>query len=303
MIEEQKQKVLVVDDELTNVVILAHVLSENYDVETATTPEEALHIIFSDNKPDLVLLDIMLPGMDGYEICSRMKHDPQTMSIPIIFISAKDNDKDEEKGLRMGAVDYITKPFSLPIVQIRVKNHLELKKHRDRLEELSAIDPLTGIPNRRSFEEKFQDEWRRALRTDTPFGFMMIDIDFFKNYNDTYGHPAGDDCLVKVAHTLKNTVHRSGDYVARIGGEEFACLLPNSDTQGALHIAQQIQTAINALQIPHENSAISQVLTLSIGLVGKRPTQVASKEALMDIADKNLYQAKKNGRNQIVSND
>ena len=193
----KKQTVLIVDDAPANIKILGEVFKGSYKVRIATTGPKGLDIAMSPNPPDLILLDIVMPDMDGYEVCRRLKASKRTQNIPVIFITGKSEEADETMGLELGAVDYITKPFSLPIVKARVKTHMELKRHRDILENLSALDGLTGIPNRRRFDEFFEREWLRALREPALLSMIIIDIDFFKAFNDNYGHQAGDEVLCR----------------------------------------------------------------------------------------------------------
>ncbi|MDF2878060.1 MAG: hypothetical protein K0S30_1156 [Clostridia bacterium] len=215
---ENKQIVLIVDDAPTNLKVLGTALKDTYHLKLATNGEEALGLAISKNPPDIILLDIMMPDMDGYEVCKKLKEAPETRDIPVVFITAMNEEKDEELGLQLGAIDYITKPFSIPIVKARVKNHLELKQYRDMLKENSMIDGLTQIANRRRFDETLLVEWNRQKRHSEPLSMLMIDIDFFKNYNDTYGHLQGDECLRQIAQTIKKGLKRSTDLAARWGG-------------------------------------------------------------------------------------
>lgn len=210
-------KLLIVDDAPINIQLLNDVLKDDVRVFFATNGSDALKIA-STTIPDLILLDIMMPEMDGYEVCRKLKTDPLLRDIPVIFITAKSQQEDEATGLELGAVDYITKPFSPGIVRLRVRNHLELKRQRDLLGRLSFLDGLTGLPNRRGFDEFLSREWRRAVRNKSHISIVMIDIDKFKDYNDSYGHLAGDDCLKKVAAILENSLDRAADFVARYGG-------------------------------------------------------------------------------------
>jgi len=210
MIDLKHCKVLLVDDIQANINILYKTLKNEYDIESERDGESALKHIES-FPPDLILLDILMPGIDGYEVCKRLKANKRAKNVPVIFITSKSEEEDESKGLELGAVDYITKPFSKPIVRARVKNHLIMKKQRDLLENLSNRDGLTGIPNRRSFDMQLKTEWQRAVRSAVPLSLILMDLDFFKKFNDTYGHAAGDDCLKRVAQTLSNSLKRPID--------------------------------------------------------------------------------------------
>lgn len=298
-----KKTILIVDDVPANIRILGESLRSDYKIRLATSGKKALEIAGSSNPPDLILLDIIMPEMDGYEVCRQLKEDSTTKDIPVIFITSMNQEEDETKGLALGAVDYIVKPFSFPIVKARVKTHLELKHHRDTLETLSALDGLTGIPNRRRFDENLKIEWLRALRESNPLSLLMVDIDHFKYFNDKYGHISGDDCLKQVAICLAKSYYRPADFVARYGGEEFAVILPMTDIQGAVTVAQSLIKQIEKLKIPHGSSPISNQVTISLGAAAIIPHHDRSPTTLVEGADKCLYQAKEAGRNCVKSRD
>ncbi|GAK51646.1 response regulator receiver modulated diguanylate cyclase [Candidatus Moduliflexus flocculans] len=298
-----KPTILIADDIPMNIKILGDALKADYSIRFATDGLKALEIARSFPLPDLILLDIMMPGMDGYDVCRTLKEDKETQSIPIIFITAMSQEEDETKGLELGAVDYITKPFSLPIVKARIKTHIELKRHRDMLERLSLLDGLTGIPNRRRFDECFDIEWKRAERLSSFLSVIMIDIDLFKQFNDFYGHQHGDDCLKLVAKTLAGSVKRASDCVARYGGEEFVGILPDTDIQGAIQVGDAMRQNVEALRMPHERSTVTDYVTISLGTATTIPTRGQSRFSLLEVADKNLYHAKADGRNCVKSTD
>jgi diguanylate cyclase (GGDEF)-like protein len=275
-------------------------LDDEYDIDNVLDGESALKYLES-NVTDLILLDIVMPGIDGYEVCRRLKAIERTKDIPIIFITSMGEEEDESNGLELGAVDYITKPFSKPIVRARVKNHLIMKKQRDLLHNLSNLDGLTSIPNRRSFDRFLDIEWRQAVRLAKPLSLIMMDVDFFKNYNDVYGHAAGDDCLRQAAQTLASSLKRPRDYVARYGGEEFAALLPETDSNGADTVATAMRNNIVALDIPHSHSTVASHVTMSLGAATIVPTQDMDPLLLIEAADKALYRAKEEGRNRLIS--
>lgn len=299
----EKQTILIVDDVPANIRILGESLKAHYNIRLATDGKKALEIALSMNPPDLILLDIVMPGLDGYEVCKLLKADKRSENTPVIFITAMDQEEDETLGLEIGAVDYITKPFSLPIVKARIKTHLELKRHRDFLENLSNLDGLTGIPNRRRFNEAMDMEWFRAIRAGSSIALLMMDIDYFKSYNDTYGHVSGDDCLKQVARSMKGQMHRPADLIARYGGEEFACLLPRTDINGAIRVAENMRKAVAALRLPHTDSQISEHVTISIGVAVAKPEAEKSPAQLLASADECLYKAKNSGRNRIINMD
>ncbi|MGF7185863.1 diguanylate cyclase (GGDEF)-like protein [Desulfitispora alkaliphila] len=295
----EKHTILIVDDSRTNIMTLAELLKDDWNIKVATSGKAALRIAEAKKQPDIILLDVMMPEMDGYEVCKRLKEAPETKDIPIIFVTAMDRVEDEEYGLSLGAIDYITKPYSPPLVKARVKNHLELKQYRDMLKETSMIDGLTGIPNRRRFDEALSMEWSRAARYGNSLSLVMIDIDHFKNYNDTYGHLEGDECLRKVAAAMQSIPKRNTDIVARWGGEEFACLLPDADEASANEIAEELRKKVMALQIPHESSQVSDVVTVSLGVATMVPQKGQQPDVLVKKADQALYNAKKSGRNRV----
>ena len=290
-------KILVVDDEPINVDVLGGVLSSLGEIITADNGRDAIDICKS-NKPDIVLLDVMMPQMDGYEVCAELKGDEDTNDIPIIFVTALADDTDEARGIEMGAIDYLTKPVNATVAIARIRNHLELKKYRDYLAEMGFIDGLTGIPNRRRFEDHFASEWQRGRRSETEMSLILMDIDQFKLYNDTYGHQSGDSCLTLVGQALAKSAHRPGDMIARYGGEEFIAVLPDTGGDGAIRMAETIRDNMSALKIAHEPSDVSDYVTLSMGLVTWKISGDKDPKAMIEAADKALYDAKKNGRNR-----
>lgn len=292
--------ILVVDDAPENLRVLSAVLKDQYRIKVATNGERALALAASDDPPDLILLDVVMPGMDGYEVCKRLKSDPKTAAIPVLFVSSRDEEEDEARGLDAGGIDYIVKPVRPSIVQARVKNHIELKRSRDLLERLTTVDHLTGISNRRRYDEYLELECRRATRDGEPLSLIAIDIDHFKAYNDHYGHPEGDACLIAVAQALAATVTRPTDVVARCGGEEFACILPGTDASGAAGLAEQMRQAVASLELPHQGSAPHGCVTISLGVATWVPEPGQSPQLLADAADRALYQAKADGRNRFV---
>lgn len=294
----EKELILVVDDSPTNLAILNVVLREIYQVISANNGADALSLAAAE-EPDLIILDIMMPGMDGYEICDRLKANPFTRDIPVMFVTSMDQERQEAKGLALGAVDYIAKPVSPPIVLARVRNQLELKRQRDILRRLSAIDGLTGIANRRAFEEDFDREWRRAIRVKSSLAVFLTDIDHFKLYNDAYGHGAGDDCLRLLGQALSKAMLRPADLLARYGGEEFVGLLPDTEAAGATIVGERLLGATRALALPHAHSPIAATVTISVGLAVCRPSVQIDRANLFKLAGDALYAAKKGGRNQL----
>ncbi|WP_029933576.1 diguanylate cyclase [Thiomicrospira pelophila] len=296
----ENNAVLIVDDISSNIQVLANALQTDYRIKVATNGQRALEICRSESPPDLILLDIMMPEMDGYEVCRELKSDTETSSIPIIFVTALSEATDEEKGLNLGAADYITKPFHLPIVKARVRNHLNLKLKTDLLEEMSHVDGLTHIANRRHFDEMMKKEARRVTRISQPLSLIMLDIDYFKNFNDNYGHGLGDECLIQVAKAMRGIIQRPSDLLARYGGEEFAVILPETPLEGALKVAQALRETIENLAFPHAYSKVADHVTISLGVASNERDQKISVENLLKQADQALYKAKKAGRNQVA---
>ena len=295
----QDARILIVDDTPINIKVLGEALRSDYKISVATSGEQALKIASSDAPPDLILLDIVMSGMDGYEVCTKLKNNQKTEKIPVIFITAKSHEKEETKGFELGAIDYITKPISVPIVRARVHTHLELKRTRDVLENLSHLDGLTGIANRRRLDEFLVKEWNRAIRKAKPICFILLDIDYFKAFNDNYGHIEGDECLRGVVNALASCIRRPGDILARYGGEEFAVVLPDTDLEGAVQVAEAMRQEVSDQAILHEYSEIANVVTISIGVACVIPNANDRPAKLIQFADQLLYQAKKAGRNQV----
>ena len=296
-----KSTILIVDDTPLNIKILAQALFKEYEVKIATDGATALTIIDQDKKPDLVLLDIIMPEMDGYEVCKRIKNNPSTWNIPIIFVSGKGDVKDQQHGFDLGAVDFITKPFEIPLVLARINVQLRLKRKSEKLEKLALLDALTDIPNRRSLDDTVEREFKRAKRNKKMISLLMIDVDHFKTFNDHYGHGAGDMCLRKIAQTLESCIKRPGDMVGRYGGEEFMVILPDCVQCGAVAIAENMRQNIEKLNIPHEHSSVTDHVTVSIGVESKLCESEITYKEIMEKADQMLYLAKQQGRNRVVS--
>lgn len=298
---QSHQTILIVDDEPINIRALELVLGGEHNLVFATSGEMALEMAQNDPQPDLILMDIVMPGLDGFEVCDLLKKNVKTHNIPVVFLTARWETSEEARGLELGAVDYIRKPFSPPIIRARIRNHLELKKNRDLLENLSTLDGLTNIPNRRRFDEIFAHEWNRALRTRAPLSLLFIDIDHFKNYNDCYGHLSGDDCLKAVARVLQSSLGRPADFLARFGGEEFIILLPDTKESGCRHLAENIRKAVESLGIEHRDSPVADHVTVSVGAVTCVDVTQCDRSIILEHADRLLYKAKHEGRNCVRS--
>ncbi len=290
--------ILVVDDQTGNIELLHQIFVNDYQVLTATSAQQALTLCYS-QRPDLLLVDVDMPEMNGYELCQSLKADDTVCDIPLIFVTAHTGPEFEKFGLDCGAVDFITRPFNQQIVRARVKTHLTVKRQADLLRRMAYLDGLTGICNRRFFNERLSAEWLRAQRNQGNLGIVILDIDFFKRYNDLYGHLAGDECLRQVAKALVAGLKRPGDLLARYGGEEFVCLLPDTQLDGTLQVAQQLRQQVWDAQIPHAASETATVVTISLGVCSMVPQADLSEAELLHYADVQLYRAKSQGRNQV----
>jgi diguanylate cyclase (GGDEF)-like protein len=252
---------------------------------------------------DLVLLDVEMPGLDGFEVCRRLKADPRTAEIPIIFLTARDAMSDEALGFDVGGVDYIAKPIRPSIVRARVRTHLELKQARDTLERIASIDALTGIANRRGFDKAFDLEWRRALRRGRWLSLAIADVDNFKGFNDAFGHMKGDACLRDVGASFNRITRRSGELASRYGGEEFALIFPDLDGPLMHQALTAVIEGVHALEIPHPASPGSTIVTVSVGAVSVLPTRDQAMLEVLETTDRLLYEAKETGRNRCVHVD
>ncbi len=312
--------ILIVDDITANLkVAVEHLKLYNFEVLTARTGEAGIERARL-AQPDLILLDVQMPGIDGFETCRRLKADPQTSAIPVIFMTVLTNVEDKLKGFAAGGVDYVPKPFQVEELIARVNTHLtiyrlqrelqtEIRERRQaetalrkanlELHRLAVLDDLTQIPNRRRFEQYLLSQWQTGGQA--PLSLLMCDVDFFKRYNDGYGHQVGDHCLQLVAQVISNAVGHARDLPARYGGEEFAVILPETDLPGALRVAESIRTELHQRNLPHAYSDAANHITLSIGAASCLPDQTTSPEALIAAADAALYTAKSRGRNQVAA--
>jgi diguanylate cyclase (GGDEF)-like protein len=299
-----KPKLLVVDDQPINIQVMYQAFAGDYQVFMATSGAQALTIC-KDNPPDLILLDVVMPGLDGFEVCAKLKADEATRHIPIIFVTAHTDAAQETHGLSLGAVDFIAKPVNPAVVRARVKTHLTLKFQSDLLRKLVFLDGLSGVFNRRYFDQQLGTEWSRSARSGLPLSLILLDVDFFKAFNDRYGHQAGDDCLRMLAVTLKSALKRPADLVARYGGEEFACILPDTSFTDAMVLAGELERRVRELKVAHDDSSVDSVVTISLGVASRMGTPSDSSDAqtLLGLADAQLYQAKHTGRGRVCGTE
>jgi diguanylate cyclase (GGDEF)-like protein len=291
------------DDKVTRTCLRQAMEQEGYRVVEANDGESCL-ATFSQMQPDVVLLDAVMPIMDGFTCCTNLQKIAGGNRIPVLIITALEDADSVNQAFEAGAVDYVTKPIHWAVLFQRVRRLIqqvrlyeELEKANHELKRLATSDGLTQVANRRHFDEYLQQEWQRMQREKGPLSLILCDIDFFKAYNDTYGHQAGDDCLRQVAAALQRSAKRSVDLAARYGGEEFAIILPNTDMEGAVQVAQDIQESIQDLAIAHRKSKVGEILTVSIGVATTIPVPFIAPQMLIEAADRALYQAKDDGRN------
>ena len=311
--------ILIVDDDTFMRKILVRYLErDNYQVVEATNGMEALHV-YQETSPDMILLDAMMPVLDGFECCSQLQKLPNGDHVPVLIITALDDGESVDRAYEVGASDYVTKPINWAVLRQRVRRlidqanlHQQLEAANKQLENandqlaivvgelqrLVSIDGLTQVANRRCLDEYLEQECRRAQREHSPLSMVLCDIDFFKNYNDNYGHQDGDYCLQQVAHAISKATNRPADLVARYGGEEFAIILPNTDAEGALNVAVRANAIVQALQLPHDHSKVSAHVTISCGVATLSVAPFLPTDLLKG-ADRALYMAKADGRNCV----
>lgn len=312
--------ILVVDDDQFTRQLLRRVMEkEGYQVIEAANGEQGLEA-YQRIKPHLVLLDALMPVMDGFTCCTRLQQLGNEKALldeafvdeafqdaartPVLMITGLEDQESVDRAFAVGATDYLTKPIHLAVLRQRVRRIIQQSQLYQKLEianrelqRLASLDGLTGVANRRRFDEYLDAEWQHLAREKLPLSLILCDIDFFKKYNDTYGHQAGDACLRRVADALRFCARRSVDLVARYGGEEFAVILPNTTDIGATLVAEEIRTVVNALEIAHAQSAVSEHVTLSLGVACTHPSHSTTPSMLIASADAALYKAKAAGRN------
>jgi diguanylate cyclase (GGDEF)-like protein len=302
-----RPRILIVDDREPNIIALEETLRGiDVDIDSATSGKEAIKKIEVQDYA-VLLLDVQMPEMNGFEVAKHLSQNPNVILVPIIFVTAISRDeKFIYEGYESGAVDYLFKPLDPKIVRGKVNIFLELfnknfalKEANEKLLLLSSVDGLTGIANRRNFDDFLDSTWRRSLRNKTSLSLLLLDIDFFKKYNDGYGHQAGDECLKKVAKNLSEIVRRPEDLLARYGGEEFVIVLGNTDVKAATSLAGKARSGIEALEILHDHREGGNVVTISIGISCVIPKTDLSPSGLIGAADKALYKAKNEGRNRV----
>lgn len=295
----KKDRILIVEDDALNIVALSLILGEKYNLNICKDGLEAVEVARS-QMPDLILLDVVMPGIDGFEVIARLKDLQETCNIPVIFITGLSNSVSEVRGLSLGAADYINKPLTPAIVELRVKNQMTIIRQMRKIQKLSTTDTLTNIANRRHFNVWLEQEWKRGAREQEPISLIMLDADKFKDYNDTYGHMQGDVALATLARIFKEHARRAMDLVARWGGEEFAVLLPSTCHSGAKAVAERIRRDVEEAVIMNSEGKPTRI-TVSIGVNTVLPQAGQSFESFISETDLALYKAKQTGRNKVSS--
>lgn len=298
--------VLIVDDNWLMQDLLRQVMEKDgYQAIVASNGQQGLEL-FARLQPDLVLLDALMPAMDGYACCSLIQKLPGGDRTPVLMVTSLEDTESVNRVFEVGAIDFITKPINWAVLRQRVKRLLQqahiykqLEAANQELQRLACIDSLTQVANRRCFDETLEIELLRMNRDQTPLSLILCDVDYFKLYNDTYGHLDGDWCLQKIARAISDSVLRPSDLVARYGGEEFAVILPKTDASGAVAVAKRIRQSINALQILHAASQVSDYITVSLGVACTLPGEEISAAKLIRAADIGLYRAKEQGRDRL----
>lgn len=297
-LEEGRPKILLVEDSaLQRNILTRQLTAHGFEVLPAADGEEAFTLV-RNVRPDLILLDLVLPKVDGLEVCRRLKAFPQTASVPVVFITSSRSPEEKIKGLECGAHDFLTKPVTQQELLIRIRFLLRQKQLVENLAEQATKDPLTGLSNRRQLMSDLSLEMKRAKRYGTPLALILLDVDHFKKYNDTHGHPAGDEVLRQVARLLTMNV-RAFDKVARYGGEEFVVILPQTDLQGAAAAAEKLRRAIEEHPFLGEETQPGGKVTVSLGVAGF-PEHAGSVDELLEQADQAMYRAKAAGRNRVT---
>ncbi len=292
------EKILIIDDSPVQANFLSSILTTDYEVTVVNTPREGLEKARTVDY-SLILLDVIMPGMDGFQLLKMLQEEVVLRHTPVILITSLNDIQHEEQGLTLGAVDYITKPFHPAIVQARVNTHIKLYRYRTQIEREATVDQLTGVPNRRRYDAVSGKRWQDAIRLGAPISICMFDIDKFKVYNDTFGHPAGDKVIKAVAETAASKLRRGTDFFARYGGEEFVALILGGGSENDFAYLKKVRQAVEDLQIPH-NPEVSQWVTISIGGITVLPKVGSTYDMYLKMADAMLYDAKRFGRNQVV---
>ena len=295
------EKIMIIDDSPVQAAHLKNILDSDYQITTVQEPQMGLNYA-REQDFSLILLDVVMPGMDGFVLLKKLQEEVATRHIPVILITALSDIENEQRGLTLGAVDYIYKPFHPMIVKARVNTHIKLYQYRKQVEYQSMTDQLTGIANRRRYERVSEQKWQEAIRLRVPFSICMMDIDHFKKYNDTFGHPAGDTVITAVSATAGRYLRRNTDFLARYGGEEFVVFMMGDSSRQAFEQMCRVRRAVEELHIPHSGS-VSEWVTISAGGTTVLPKRGDSFDTFLKIADTMLYDAKRFGRNRVVWND
>lgn len=298
--ERVKARILVIDDDISIIKLVVATLKDDFDVVFAKDSSKAQSLLATDTVFDLILLDVNLPELGGFELCHLIKQMPARQEIPVIFVTSRSSVDDKIKGFELGAVDFVTKPIEYPILKARVRTHVTLRQQKEQLRALSLTDPLTNLPNKRAYLQTFQAEFNEARQQNESLGLIVLDVDHFKAYNDNYGHDEGDRCLKRLAKILQRSMMHSSETAFRYGGEEFTIVVPRASQDIINNLAQRVIDNLKTESLPHAWSNCADYLTVSMGAFVGNVREFEQASDIFEIADKKLYQAKQNGRACLV---
>lgn len=295
-----KPKVLVIDDDISIIKLVVATLQDEFDVMFAKDSLKAIQLLESPQTFDLILLDVNLPEIGGFELCKILKGMAGRADTPVIFITSRSSIEDKTRGFELGAVDFVTKPIEYPILKARVRTHVTLKQQKEQLKALSLTDPLTNLPNKRAYQEIFGKEFNKAKNNDSLLALVVMDVDHFKAYNDNYGHEQGDECLTRLAKIVQRSLLHSSETAFRYGGEEFVVIAPGADELITRNVAQRILDNLQEEALPHAWSSCAGHVTVSMGAFVGHVADFNKISEVFEIADQKLYLAKQNGRAQLI---
>jgi len=297
-LSDKTYTLLCIDDETVNLKVLAAIFKDQYRVVVSKCAQQGLAKALT-VLPDLILLDVLMPDESGFELIVKFKAHPELKHIPVIFITGLQSTENEEKGLTLGACDYIQKPFNYGIVRARIHTHLEIIRQRNLLEKFAHFDSLTELPNRRKWQQDSVEQWQLAIKNNATMVYGIIDIDYFKKYNDNYGHQQGDIVLRKVSNTIRRVLFSIKGELYRCGGEEFYFYLPINDKIDIMAVLEQCLDSVFELEIQHQSSTVSPFLSISIGAIQIVAKRIFNLDQVMKCADKQLYHVKNSTRNAV----
>jgi len=295
---DKRSTLLICDDSASMLMELSEILQADYKIITARDGVSALRA--AQEAPDLILLDVLMPDMSGFDVFKKLKDCDSSRDVPVIFMTELERKGEEEHALSAGAVDFITKPFTPAVVKLRIGLQIKILHQMRTIAKLSMLDHLTELPNRRNFEERLLEEWNRCARDKTTISALVMDIDDFKAYNDTYGHQQGDKALRSIKSVFNKALRRPADFAARWGGEEFIVLLADTNAEGAEIVAEQVRALFEDLEILCDKGTVTKV-TMSIGINSRKHDDAMTIDEFISGADMALFQAKKSGKNKVCT--